>query len=101
MKIKEKRKEQKGRIMEVDQKIKVTKQKECHLVPETQPNLNETVLELFFLVTGLEVLLELIVEQSNLYAHQNGRNFKLPRGRTERISWKKLRYGNQKVTHDC
>ena len=41
MKIKEKRKEQKGRIMEVDQKIKVTKQKECHLVPETQTNLNE------------------------------------------------------------
>ena len=24
---------------------------------------------------GLEDLLELIVEQSNLYAHQNGRNF--------------------------
>ena len=26
-------------------------------------------------MTGLEELLELIVEQSNLYAHQNGRNF--------------------------
>ena len=26
-------------------------------------------------MTGLEDLLELIVEQSNLYAHQNGRNF--------------------------
>ena len=42
-----------------------------------QPNLNETVspIETFSLVTGLEELLELIVEQSNLYAHQNGRNF--------------------------
>ena len=27
------------------------------------------------LVTGLKELLELIVEQSNIYAHQNGRNF--------------------------
>ena len=26
-------------------------------------------------MTGLEELLELIVEQSNLYAYQNGRNF--------------------------
>ena len=26
-------------------------------------------------MTGIEELLELIVEQSNLYAHQNGRNF--------------------------
>ena len=42
-----------------------------------QPNLNETVspIETFSLVTGLEELLELIVEQSNLYAYQNGRNF--------------------------
>ena len=57
--------------------IKVTKQEECPLVPEMQSNLNETVspIKIFSLVTGLEVLLELIVEQSNLYAHQNGRNF--------------------------
>ena len=42
-----------------------------------QPNLNETVspIETFSLVTGLEELLEMIVEQSNLYAYQNGRNF--------------------------
>ena len=62
--------------MEVDQKRK-SYQEECHLVPEIQPNLNETVspIEIFSLVTGLEELLELIVEQSNLYAHQNGRNF--------------------------
>ena len=30
---------------------------------------------MFSLVTGLEELLELIVEQSNIYAHQNGRKF--------------------------
>ena len=53
------------------------KQEECHLVPARQPNLNETVfpIEIFPLVTGLKELLELIVEQSNFYAHQNGRNF--------------------------
>ena len=46
-------------------------------MPEIQPNLNETVypIEIFSLVTDLEELLELIVEQSKLYAHQNGRNF--------------------------
>ena len=61
--------------MEVDQKRK-SYQEECHLVPEIQPNLNETVspIEIFSLVTGLEELLELIVEESDLYAHQNGRN---------------------------
>ena len=55
--------------MEVDQKSKSSKQEECHLVPEIQPNLNEAVspIETFFLMTGLEELLELIVEQSNLF----------------------------------
>ena len=44
---------------------------------QIQPKLNETVslIEIFSLVTGLEELLELIVEQSKLYAHKNGRNF--------------------------
>ena len=44
---------------------------------QKQPKLNETVspIEIFSLVTGLEELLELIVEQSKLYAHKNGRNF--------------------------
>ena len=44
---------------------------------EIQPKLNETVssIEIFSLVIGLEEMLELIVEQSKLYAHQNGRNF--------------------------
>ena len=46
-------------------------------MPETQPNPNETVspIEIFSLVTGLEELLEMIVEQLNLYAYQNRRNF--------------------------
>ena len=45
-------------------------------MPEIQPNLNETFPNRnIFLVIGLEELLELIVEQSNFYAHQNGRNF--------------------------
>ena len=46
-------------------------------MPEIQPNLNETPspTEILSLMTELEKLLELIVEQSNLYAHQNGRNF--------------------------
>ena len=59
--------------MEVDQKRK-SYQEECHLVPEIQPNLNETVspIEIFLLLTSLEELVEMIAEQSNLYAHQNG-----------------------------
>ena len=68
--------------MEVDQKSKSYQVKsyqvtECHLMPEIQPNLNEKVppIEIFSLVTSLEQLLELIVKQSNLYTHQNGRNF--------------------------
>ena len=46
-------------------------------MPEIQLNPKETVsqIEICSLVIGLEELLELIVEQSNLYAHQNGRNF--------------------------
>ena len=45
-------------------------------MPEIQPNLNETdsPIEIFSLVTDLEELQGLIVEQSNIYAHQNGRN---------------------------
>ena len=56
-------------IIEMNQKSKSSKQEECHLVPEIKPNLNETVspIEIFSLITGLKVLLELIVEQSNLF----------------------------------
>ena len=52
-------------------------QEECHLVPEKQPNINKAVspIEIFSLVTDFEELLALIVEQSNIYAHQNGRSF--------------------------
>ena len=58
-------------------KLKITKQEECHLLPEIQPSLNENVSprEIFSLVTSLEKLLELIVEQSNLYTYKNERNF--------------------------
>ena len=50
-------------------------------MPELQPNLNETPspIEINCFVTGLEELLELIVEQSNNYAHQNGSNFTVPK----------------------
>ena len=74
---KKKEKNKKEELWKWTKKVKVTKQEECHLVPEIQPNLNETVspIEIFSLVTGLEELLELMVEQSNLYIHQNGRNF--------------------------
>ena len=41
----------------------------------TQSQWNSFSLEMFSLVTGLEELPELRVEQSSLYAHQNRRNF--------------------------
>ena len=74
---KKKEKNKNEELWKWTKKVKVTKQEECHLVPEIQTNLNETVspTEIFSLVTGHGELLELIVEQSNLYAHQNGRNF--------------------------
>ena len=79
---KKKEKNRKEEVRKWTKKVRVTKQEECHLVPEIQINLNKTVfpLQIFSMVACLEVLLELIVEQSNLYAHQNGRNFtQLPR----------------------
>ena len=74
---KKKEKNKKEELWKWTKKVNVTKQEECHIVPEIQRNLNETVspTEIFSLVSGLEELLELVVEQSNLYAHQNGRNF--------------------------
>ena len=74
---KKKEKNQKEELWKWTKKVKVIKQEECYFVLEIQPNLNETVspIEIIYLVTGLEELLELIIEQSNLYAHQNGRNF--------------------------
>ena len=63
--------------MEVDQKSKSYQARRVSPHARKQPNLNETVfpIEIFSLVTRFGELLELIVEQSNLYAHQNGRNF--------------------------
>ena len=92
-----KEKNKKEELWKWTKKVKVTKQEECHLVPEIQPNLNETVspIEIFSSVTGLEELLELIVEQSNFYAHQNGKKLHSCQGRAERIFWNKLRSGNQ------
>ena len=74
---KKKEKNQKEELWKWTKKVKVIKQEECYFVLEIQPNLNETVspIEIIYLVTGLEELLELIIEQSNLYAHQNGRIF--------------------------
>ena len=74
---KKKEKNKKEELWTWIKKVKVTKQEYCYLVPEIQPNLNETVslIEIFSLVTGLEQLLEFTAESSNLYAHQNGRNF--------------------------
>ena len=53
--------------------VEVTKQEECRLRPEVQLSINEVVslIEIFSLVTSLGDLLELIVEQLNLYACQN------------------------------
>ena len=74
---KKKEKNQKEELWKWTKKVKVIKQEECYFVLEIQPNLNETVspIEIIYLVTGLEELLELIIEQSNIYAHQNGRIF--------------------------
>ena len=74
---KKKEKNQKEELWKWTKKVKVIKQEECYFVLEIQPDLNETVspIEIIYLVTGLEQLLELIIEQSNLYAHQNGRIF--------------------------
>ena len=74
---KKKKKNQKEELWKWTKKVKIIKQEECYFVLEIQPNLNETVspIEIIYLVTGLEELLELIIEQSNLYAHQNGRIF--------------------------
>ena len=48
---KKKEKNKKEELWKWTKKVKVTKQEECHLVPEIQPNLNETVspIEIFSL----------------------------------------------------
>ena len=66
-----KEKNKKKELWKRTKKVKITNQEEGHLVPEIQPNLNETgsPIERFSLVTGLKELLELIVEQSNFHAY--------------------------------
>ena len=41
--LKKKEKNKKEELLKWTKKVKVTKQEECHLVPEIQPNLNKTV----------------------------------------------------------
>ena len=67
--------------MEVDQKRKSYQARRVALVPEIQSNLNETVslIEIFSLVTGLEELPELIVEQSNFIFIRMEETLQLPR----------------------
>ena len=62
--LKKKKKNKKEELWKWTKKVKVTKQEECHLVPEIQPNLNKTVslMEIYSLVTSLKDLLELIFE---------------------------------------
>ena len=65
---KKKKKNKKEELWTWIKKVKVTKQEECYLVPQIQPNLNETVssIEIFSLVTSLKELLQLVVKQSSL-----------------------------------
>ena len=76
---KEKNKEEE--LWKWTKKVKATEQEECHLLPEIQPNLNETVspTEIFSLVTGLQELLELIVEQSTFMLIRMEETSQLPR----------------------
>ena len=46
-----------------------------HTRNTTQSKRKRFLIEIFSLVTDIEEMLELIVEESNLYAHQNGGNF--------------------------
>ena len=83
--------------------VKVTTQEECRLMPEIQFNLNETVspIEIFSLLAGLEELLELIVEQSNLHAHQKGRNFTVTKEELKAFLGINFVMAINKLPHDC
>ena len=65
---KKKEKNKKGELWKWTKSVKVAKKKQCHFVPEIQPNLNETVssIEIFSLVARLEELLELIVSSNQI-----------------------------------
>ena len=85
---KKKEKNKKEELWKWTKKVKVTKQEERHLVPEIQPNLNETVspIEIFYLVTSLEELLELIVQKIKLLCSSEWKKRHSYQRRTEMIS---------------
>ena len=78
---KKKEKNTKKELWKWTKKVKVTKQEECHLMPEVQPNLNETVspTEIFCLVTSLKELLELIVNNQTFMLIRMEDTSQLPR----------------------
>ena len=71
----QKEKNKKEKLQNWTKKVIFIKQEEFHHVSEIKLNLNKTVSLIFSLATGLQGLLELIVEQLNLCAHHNGKNF--------------------------
>ena len=85
---KKKEKNKKEELWKWIKKVKVTKQEERHFVPEIQPNLNETVspIEIFYLVTSLEELLELIVQKIKLLCSSEWKKLHSYQRRTEMIS---------------
>ena len=78
---KNKGKNKKEEFWKWSKKLKVAKQEECHLMPEIQPNLNETVfpIEIFSLLTGLEELPELIVNNQTFMLIRVEETSQLPR----------------------
>ena len=86
---KKKEKNKKEELWNWTKNVKVTKQEECHLVPEIQPNLNEYFphINIFFgnwskraaRIDSWTIKLLCSSEWKKLYSYQ---------GRTESISWK-------------
>ena len=100
---KKKEKNKKRRIMEVDQKSKSYQARRVspRARNTTQSEWNDFPIEIFSLVTGLEALLELTVEQSNLYAHQNGRNFIVTKEELKAFLGITFFMAINKFSHDC
>ena len=100
---KKKEKNKKRRIMEVDQKSKSYQARRVspRARNTTQSEWNDFSIEIFSLVTGLEALLELTVEQSNLYAHQNGRNFIVTKEELKAFLGITFFMAINKFSHDC
>ena len=98
-----KKEKNKKRIMEVDQKSKSYQARRVspRARNTTQSEWNDFPIEIFSLVTGLEALLELTVEQSNLYAHQNGRNFIVTKEELKAFLGITFFMAINKFSHDC